>query len=1494
MKNLDRIVNVIGYVDDDLYEKLELVEARIEKSKHVMCFIFHGKEMVSPKIFFEFTKELEIFKKKLPNIDEINYQVIYDSTNQKLIMDYFNYIVNEISLDNPRFLCVHNYEKHYDDNTNQIVVTVASDDGFMMVNKKEIQDILIKSGINSEIIVRQNENESISHQIFRENDRFTLEEMKKMQNEVKYDYLYANRELNGLPVKIKDIPITNYDFQEFKAKYDKANFYIEGTIVVIESKTIDKNSKRYNMIIYDGTDSIQCQKRARTKEEVEFMDQLKVGYKVKMQAYADYNEFYNEVVLTVTNMSFAPTPFKRDERLDNMSEKRVELHLHTKMSSQDGVNDMADYVERAIAWGHKAIAVTDHGSVQAFPDLFHLTEPPKGSTTPPIKPIYGLEITFVDDDSIYITRNEKDILLSEATYVVFDIETTGLSVNFEKIIEIGAVKIKAGQVIDEFSTFINPKQPISETTSRLTHIFDSDVKEADTEDIVLRKFAKFIEGTILVGHNASFDVDHIIESFKRNNIPYGNNPTIDTLVLAKVLYPDRDRYGLATLSKMLKVELSQHHRAVYDAKATSEIFLHEIAKLKELGIKKHNHINLMIDKKKSFKYPYPNHINLLVKTDKGLYNLFKLLSDASTTYFYKEPKLLKSQLLKNHEGILVGTGCRNSYFFEIALNKSEEDLRKIITFYDYIELQPLSSFEYYKESMSNYKYQLQTTYKKIIRLAKEYGILVVATGDVHQLKKEDTIYREVLVQSPIVGGGKHYLSGSVVPSEYFMTTEEMLAQFDFLGDNLAYEIVVTNTNILADNIEYVKAFKPSMYAPTDDFLSSRGIPSIERKVEAMVKERAEKLYGDLLPGIVKDRLDKEMNAIKLYKYSTIYFISHLLVKKSNDDGYLVGSRGSVGSSIVATFLDITEVNPLPPHYVCPKCRFSSFKMTEEEKRRYGVKSDEIKLQTILDTVESGFDLPDEYCPVCGELLRRDGHDIPFETFLGFKGDKVPDIDLNFSGEYQGVVHNYIRELFGNNYAFRAGTIGTCAAKTAFAMVTDYVNLKNEKLIKEGLEPITLRRAEKERLAMQIEGSKRTSGQHPGGIVVVPNNHQIYEVTPVQYPGDSKDTSWRTTHFDYHSFENNLFKLDVLGHDDPTVIKYLMTFVEKDPLDFPFTKAKDIPVNDKNVYQLLSSTDIIGIKKEEINSEVVSFGVPEFGTDFVRGMLTETKPQTFAELVKISGLSHGTDVWFSNAQDLVSGKNKELPKIDFKDIIGCRDDIMVDLISYGMPNNIAFEIMEFVRKGKALKDKAKWEKYAEIMNEYKIPKWYIWSCSKIQYMFPKAHATAYVIMAMRIAWFKLYRPIYFYSAYLSKRAVSFDVDAFMGGKDGIIRKIEEIQEKGKLATEKESDLVTVLQIALEMHLRGFSFKPIDIEKSEAKDFMVSEDKKSLILPFIVLDSLGDSGAFSIVNARNERPFLTKEDFKQRAKVSTKIFEKLDSLGAFKDLPEDSQIRFDLEF
>ncbi|MBR4237371.1 PolC-type DNA polymerase III [bacterium] len=1480
------------------------IENEVIENNLILSSIVIDKETDEANLEFEALKPLPIMDmrdfcdtldhKKLPGTKGIKYSFSFKSYVEDDLKDYYRFVIQRVAKNSPRAIVGASYETSYEDGI--FTIKVPGDDSVFSLNRKEIiEEFKILGYKDFELKIEVNHTEiDIREKIEKEKSEMINETRKnnKQESYISYNPL---KEVVGQPLELSDVPDNEEEFLLFKENQKNWTFVIQGHITFIDTENLSKKNV-VKFIIYDGKSYVYCtRRRLQTKEESKYFRYLKIGMHVKVQAYPEYSTFTKDVSMHIVNMKHSLDVLPITERVDTKAKKRVELHLHTKMSTLDGVPEMNDYIEAATIFGHKALAVTDHASVQSFHDLYEY-----GEKHPDFKPIYGVELCYVDQDKILAAYNPKNIDLENATYTVFDLETTGFSVNYERIIEIGAVKIKNGIQLGEFSELVNPEKNIPSSVVSITGITNRDVERARTREEVLKDFHKFIEGTILVAHNAEFDMSHLIENFDALGIEHPDYPVIDTLVLAKVLYPERKRYGLDALSKFLNVNLENHHRAVNDARSTEEIFLHMLEEVKKRGITNHLEINSLINKKDSYKYPIPGHINLIAKTQEGLKNLYHILSIASTDYFTSEAILTKDVLEKYRNGILVGSGCRNSYFFDTAFRKNSKELEEIIDLYDYIEVQPQNSFEYYKYHMDDFGYCYQDTIKKIISLAKKHSIPVCATGDCHQINKEDTIYRDILVQTDPVGGERfHYLKHEKeIPAEYFMTTDEMLEEFSFLGENLAQEIVVDNTNMIADACDNVKAFTKTLYPPKDNFMEKYGYESAEGYVNGEVYRKAKELYGDLIPGIVLDRIKGELESINKNKFSTVYLISKVLVERSRQDGYVVGSRGSVGSSFVAYLLSITEVNSLPPHYRCPKCYFSSFKMTKEEKEKYGIRKDEEKIVPILDKVLTGFDLPDHACPVCGTKLERDGHDIPFETFLGVPEDpKTPDIDLNFSGENQGTIHEYIREIFGMTKAFRAGTILTCMDKTAYAIVRDYFTDKNENRAKEGLEPIHHKKAEIEALSFKIIGSKRTSSKHPGGIVVVPVDHEIYEVTPVQYPGDSKDKSWKTTHFDYHSFEKNLFKLDILGHDDPTVLRYLMKYVQKYPKDFPFSDAMDIPVNDFSLYQLMNNTKGIKCNPSDICSNVATYGISEFGTSFVRGLLEEAKPSTFAELVKVSGLSHGTDVWNDNAQDLISGKAKGLPnvKVDFKDIIGCRDDIMVDLISYGVPADLAFKTMEFVRKGKPLQDENKWNGFIEKLSQYPIPNWYIWSCSKIQYMFPKAHATAYVIMALRIAWFKLYRPIFFYSAILSKKMVAYDVQVMTQGPAQIKAELENLKSKPQVERKnKDDDLITTLELCLEMTMRGYKFYMVDLEKSEAVDFAVSEDKNGLYIPFGAIDGCGQTVAQSIIDARNEKPFTTKNDFMDRTRVSKTIFKKLEDFGVFGKLPDDNQMTLDLEF
>ena len=1091
------------------------------------------------------------------------------------------------------------------------------------------------------------------------------------------------------------------------------------------------------------------------------------------------------------------------------------------MSQMDAVSSVSALVGQAKKWGHKAIAITDHAVAQSFPEAF------SAGKQNDIKILYGVEANLVDD-GVPIAYNSAHRKLADDTYVVFDVETTGLSAVYDTIIELAAVKIKNGEIIDQFESFANPHKPLTATIINLTSITDDMLQDAPEVEAVLKRFHRWTEDAILVAHNASFDMGFLNVGYKKVGLEKAANPVIDTLELGRLLYPELKNHRLNTLAKKLDVELTQHHRAIYDAEATGYIFLKMLRDAAEKEIEYHDQLNDHMGQGNAYQRSRPYHCTLLAQTDVGLKNLFKLISLAHLQYFYRVPRIPRSQIEKYREGILIGSACDKGEVFEGMMQKGPEEVEKKAEFYDYLEVQPKEVYQHLMElELIKDEKSLEEIIENIVKLGDKLNIPVVATGNVHYLNPNDKVYREILVRSQ---GGANPLNRHKLPDVHFRTTDEMLDAFSFLGKEKAKEIVVHNTNKIADMIDEVKPIKDELYTPK--------IEGAEDEIRNMSYKMAKQIYGDSLPEIVEARLEKELNSIIGNGFSVIYLISHKLVKKSIDDGYLVGSRGSVGSSFVATMTEITEVNPLPPHYICPNCKHSEFFND--------------------GSVGSGFDLPDKNCPNCDAIYIKEGQDIPFETFLGFKGDKVPDIDLNFSGEYQPRAHDYTKVLFGEDYVYRAGTIGTVADKTAFGYVKGYQQDHN----------LQLRGAEIERLATGCTGVKRTTGQHPGGIIVIPDYMDIFDFTPIQFPADDRKSEWRTTHFDFHSIHDNVLKLDILGHDDPTVIRMLQDLSGIDP--------KTIPTDDPEVMKIYSSTESLGVTEEQIMCKTGTLGIPEFGTRFVRQMLEDTKPTTFSELVQISGLSHGTDVWLGNAQELIHNKICTLPEV-----IGCRDDIMVYLIYQGLEPSLAFKIMESVRKGKGLTEDMETE-----MRKNEVPEWYIDSCKKIKYMFPKAHAAAYVLMGVRVAYFKVHHPILYYAAYFTVRAEDFDLDSMAKGSNSIRAQIEEINAKGLEASNKEKNLLTVLELALEMCERGFSFQTVDLYRSSANEFII--DGNSLIPPFNAIPGLGTNAAFNIVKAREEGEFLSKEDLQKRGKVSKTILEFLDQQGCLESLPDQNQL------
>ena len=1048
-----------------------------------------------------------------------------------------------------------------------------------------------------------------------------------------------------------------------------------------------------------------------------------------------------------------------------------------------------------------------------------------------MKVIYGVEAYLAPDKNAIVTDAKGQSI--DTTYCVLDLETTGFSATTEKITEIGIMKFKDGEVIDQFSCFVNPEKHIPQRVSEVTNISDDMVKDAETIDKVFPKMLEFLGDSVIVAHNAGFDVGFLKQNAKRLGHKF-DYTYLDTLSLAKDLFPDYKKYKLGKIADNLGIKVEVAHRALDDVDTTVKVFKVMLKMLKERGAKKLEDIEQVSSteeaKKEGYKKLKTYHAIILAKNYVGLRNLYKLVSLSHIKYFYRKPRILKSLLEKYREGLILGSACEAGELYQaIELGKTDEEIEEIAEFYDYLEIQPIgnNNFLIRNETVKDEE-ALRDINRKIVDLGEKLNKPVVATCDVHFMDPQDEVYRRILE------AGQGYADADTQAPLYLRTTEEMLEEFKYLGEEKAYEVVVINTNKISDMCDRISPISPEKCPPH--------IPGCEQTIKDIAYSKAHELYGNPLPQIVQERLDKELDSIIKNGFSVMYIIAQKLVWKSNEDGYIVGSRGSVGSSFVANMTGITEVNSLPPHYRCPNCKFSDF-------TDYGYKN--------------GFDLPDKECPKCGHRLDKDGMDIPFETFLGFNGDKEPDIDLNFSGEYQAKAHKYTEVIFGKGTTFKAGTIGTVADKTAFGYVKKYFEERN----------IPINRAETQRLAAGCTGIKRTTGQHPGGIIVVPKGREIYEFCPVQHPADDANSDIITTHFDYHSIDQNLLKLDILGHDDPTMIRMLQDITGKDP-----TK---VPLDDKATMSIFSSTDALGVTKEQIHSEVGSFGVPEFGTKFVRGMLVDTRPTTFDELIRISGLSHGTDVWLGNAQSLI-----EAGTVTLQDAICCRDDIMIYLIKMGLPPNPAFKIMETVRKGKALKDPAKWEEYKKMMKEHDVPDWYIKSCEKIKYMFPKAHAAAYVTNAFRIAWFKVHEPLAYYASYFSIRADEFDSDCMIFGKEKVKNKMKEIDLQGNNASTKDKNMDAKLELVLEMYERGLEFLPMDLYKSHSTKFLVEDGK--IRPPLNSIPGLGTVAAEGIINARKDGKFMSIDDLKIRSKVGNSVTDLLKNYGCLEGMSQSNQM------
>jgi DNA polymerase-3 subunit alpha (Gram-positive type) len=1174
--------------------------------------------------------------------------------------------------------------------------------------------------------------------------------------------------------------------------------------------------------ITDGTSSNTVKVISEKAKAEGLLAELKNGMSVLVSGDSTYDKYDREMAIRAFDIAKIT---KTGGRMDDAKVKRVELHLHSTMSALDAITPIGEYVKRAAKWGHRAVAVTDHGVAQAFPDAMVAAEDLKKNGTD-IKIIYGMECYFADDMAPAAFGGGD--MPFDGEFVAFDLETTGLSAVNDRITEIGAVRIKNGEIIESFDTFADPEMKIPAKITELTGITDEMVKGAPSQEEAVKKFYEFAGGAVLVAHNAGFDAGFLKATAERCGFAF-NYTYIDTVPICRMMLPQLRSVKLDAVAQHLKLPPFNHHRACDDAKVLADIFVILLAKLRdEKNIASVASINGALNNIDIKKLP-TYHMILLVKNSRGLKNLYKLISSSQLNHFYKHPRVPRSELMELRDGILVGSACEAGELYRAVLDgKSRDELKKIAGFYDYLEIQPLCNNAFLKRSgrVADDE-QLKEINKLILSLGDELGKPVVATCDAHFIDEKDGIFRKILL------AGQGYSDVDFQPPLYFRTTDEMLSEFDYLGDR-AFEVVVENTNKISDMIsDDIRPIPKGTYPPSLD--------GSDEELQERVWNRAREIYGDPLPDIVDTRLKRELDSIIKHGFAVLYMIAQKLVAKSVSDGYLVGSRGSVGSSFVATMLDITEVNPLPPHYVCPKCKHSEF---------------------ITDgSVGSGFDMPDKDCPECGEKMRGDGHDIPFETFLGFDGDKSPDIDLNFSGEEQPTAHKYTEVLFGKGHVFRAGTISSIAEKTAFGFVKKYEEEKN----------VTLPKAEEERLAQGFTGVKRTTGQHPGGMIVIPRDYDVYDFTPVQHPADDASSDTVTTHFDFNCLHDTVLKLDILGHDVPTLYKHL-----EDMTGIP---VMSVPMNDKKVMALFTSTKPLGVSPEDIGSETGTFSLPEFGTKFVRQMLVDAQPKTFADLLQISGLSHGTDVWLNNAQDLIKNGT-----CDISQVIGTRDSIMLYLLHKGLEPKKAFKIMEITRKGRA--KKLLTQDYIDDMKAHGVPDWYVDSCMKIKYMFPKAHAAAYVISALRLGWYKLYHPLEYYSAWLSARGGDFDAGVMTSGPAQVTAKMREIELKGRDATQKESDMYATLEIVREANARGIDFRPVDVYASDATRFL--PENGSIRPPLTAVKGLGESVARSIAAAREKGPFISVDDMRERAGTPKGILEVLDSFGALGNMPKTSQM------
>ena len=1425
--------NIKAYFSDAYVEKLS-----VSKSTKILQADVSSKSLIPNR--YKALMEKDIFD-AVSVAQQVKLNIRYDIEDKspKNVFDFiWNDAVSVLSEESPVCGCVFD-DCEIEEDDGKIVIYTGHNSAFYLYKKgvdKYLTDrIRDEFGVNVPVAFKNKkatEEEQQDYKKKHENyERQLIESImtekataETAKETAKAEEVKAGIE-NGIimgrdPIKDEPIKIKN-------TRTEGEKVVIQGEIFNIEEREIKGDRYIVSFDITDGSDSTTV-KFFTDKSAYDCDGGIKSALKgayVKVKGEVQYDKYAKEIVIMSRNIVKADRP---PARMDTSEEKRVELHLHTTMSTMDAVTGMKEYVKRAAKWGHKAIAVTDHGVVQAYPEAMDAAEANN------IKVIYGVEAYLIDDLGEVVTNPKGQSFDDE--YVVFDIETTGLNKEKCKIIEIGAVKIRNREIVDRYSTFIDPGEKLSDEIVDLTNITDDMLEGQRPIETVLPEFLDFVGDDVLVAHNASFDTGFVRIKAEELGIEYRKNTILDTLELSRTLLKELKKHKLDVVAKHLGVSLEGHHRAVNDAEATAEIFLKLVDMLEENGVKNVDDINIYSSRTVNYSKLKSYHTIILVKNLKGLRNLYELISMSHLEFYHKQPRIPKTRLMQHRDGLIVGSACEAGELYRALLDmKPKEQIENIVGFYDYLEIQPVGNNMFMIDSdrvpAVNSVDDIKNFNRKIVQLGEEYNKPVVATCDCHFIDPEDSVYRKILMYA------KGFEDAENQPPLYFRTTEEMLREFYYLGEEKAREIVITNTNLIADEIENIKPVPDGTFPPK--------IEGAEEQIQQIAMDKAHSIYGDPLPPIVEQRLDKELKSIIKNGFSVMYIIAQKLVWKSNDDGYLVGSRGSVGSSFVANMTGITEVNALPPHYVCPNCKYSDFESEEVHK--------------VFMQGGSGVDMPDKACPKCGTMMKKDGHDIPFETFLGFDGDKEPDIDLNFSGEYQQRAHAYTEELFGKGHVFKAGTIGTLADKTAFGYVKRYVEDHG----------LNLHRAEMDRLVQGCTGVKRTTGQHPGGLMIVPKDKDIYEFCPIQHPADDVNSTIITTHFDYHSISGRILKLDLLGHDDPTFIRMLYDITGFNP--------QLVPLDDKQTMSLFQSPEALGLKPEQINCPTGTLGVPEFGTRFVRNMLIETKPETFSDLLRISGLSHGTNVWVGNARELIADG-----VITLKETISTRDSIMSYLITKGLENKKAFKIMEKVRKGKGLADED-----IEYMKEHDVPQWYIDSCLKIKYMFPKAHAAAYVMMAYRIAYFKINYPEAYYATYFTVRAAEdFDYSSMCRGEEVAKAALREIEDKGNDATAKELNKATVLELVIEFYERGFKFLPIDIYKSDARKFAVSAD--GLIPPLNSLQGLGLNVAQSIVDGRKDGEFKTIEEFKSRTAAGSSIVELLKENGVLKGIPESDQM------